>query len=329
MARVFLTEVDPNHERFPWHDSYLILKACASSDRFNQHVLCGSPDIADVILCADAGAKTAFDVLKHPLYVRCVDKFFAYSTTDYVFPFIPGVYPSIARPDHDPRRTRSGSYIQTVPSEDDSYKPMYEHSRYLFSFVGAAVTCKVRSELATLEHPDYLFIDTSSAVARREGQTADVYDKYKRYYAEILNDSKFVLCPRGVGPSSLRLFETMRSGRVPVIITDEWVEPDGPDWQHFSVRVSERDVSQIPGLIETLEDRAQRMGGLAREAWCKWFAKDVVFHRIVEACIAMKAARLSSERVERWLVRRRLFTPRHFRGSFLRGLKYRVVSRER
>jgi Exostosin family len=327
-VRVFLTEVESNHERYPWHDSYLILKDCASSDRFNQHVLCDSPDLADIILCVDAGAKTAFDVLRHPLYARSVDKFFAYSRFDYVFPFIPGVYPSIALADHDPRRTRSGCYIQAVRSEHDSYVPMCEDSRYLFSFVGASVTCRIRGELAKLKHPNYLFIDTSNALARGEGQTPDMYDKYKRHYTEVLQESKFVLCPRGAGPSSLRLFETMKSGRVPVIIADEWVEPDGPDWLQFSLRVRERDVSEIPRLIGSLEDRAQRMGGLAREAWCEWFAKDVVFHRIVEACIAMKSARLSSEKLERWLVRRRLFTRRHFRGSFLRGLKYSVVSRE-
>jgi len=44
---------------------------------------------------------------------------------------------------------------------------------------------------------------------------------YKQNYARLIANSKFVLCPQGVGPSSLRLFETLLMGRAPVIISDE------------------------------------------------------------------------------------------------------------
>ncbi len=329
MAKVFLTEVESTHQRVPWQDSYLILKDCALSDRFRSHCLCDSPELADIILCVDAGAKTSFDVLRHPLYAPYVDRFFSYNTFDYVFPFVPGVYPSIARSDYDPRRTKSGVYVQTARTDCDSYSPIREDSKYLFSFVGATLTHKVRAELASLNHSKYRFIDTSKDPARLSGQAADVYQRYKQNYDEILRESKFVLCPRGAGPSSFRLFETMRAGRVPVIISDEWVEPDGPDWNAFSVRVLERQVSEIPRLIQDLEDRAETMGRAARASWEQWFAKDVVFHRIVESCIAMRSTRQLSERLERWLVRRRLLTRRHFRGSIHRALKHSRAGRTR
>ena len=34
----------------------------------------------------------------------------------------------------------------------------------------------------------------------------------------MLRQSKFVICPRGVGTSSIRLFECLRAGRVPIIV---------------------------------------------------------------------------------------------------------------
>ena len=50
-----------------------------------------------------------------------------------------------------------------------------------------------------------------------------------------------MICPRGWGSSSIRLFEVMEMGRVPVIISDAWVN-EAPKWADFSVRVSEADV---------------------------------------------------------------------------------------
>ena len=70
-------------------------------------------------------------------------------------------------------------------------------------------------------------------------------------YVGSIKDSAFVLCPRGGGTSTFRLFETMMLGRVPVILSDQWVPRVGPDWESFSLRVMERDVSKVPRLLES------------------------------------------------------------------------------
>src|SRR2546430_7005512 len=46
-----------------------------------------------------------------------------------------------------------------------------------------------------------------------------------------------------------------RSGRVPVIVSDDWVEPTGPNWDEFTIRVPEGAVADIPRLLESREDR--------------------------------------------------------------------------
>ena len=53
-----------------------------------------------------------------------------------------------------------------------------------------------------------------------------------------------MLCPRGQGTSSIRLFEAMRMGIAPVIISDKWIGPKGPEWESFAVFVKEKDISR-------------------------------------------------------------------------------------
>ena len=101
-------------------------------------------------------------------------------------------------------------------------------------------------------------------------------------FQEILMRSRFVLCPRGRGTSSMRLYETLAAGRVPVIISDDWVPPRGPDWAACSLRWPE---GRIEGLLEVLEERDQdwsAMSAVARREYAEYFARDVAFHRLLE-----------------------------------------------
>ena len=57
-------------------------------------------------------------------------------------------------------------------------------------------------------------------------------------------------------------------GLVPVILSDGWVRPRGPQWQDFSVTASERDVTRLVPIPERhgddwLEMGAMRLGNLA------------------------------------------------------------------
>jgi hypothetical protein len=117
-------------------------------------------------------------------------------------------------------------------------------------------------------------------------------DLFTAQHAEAILDSQFVLCPAGCGPSSYRLFESMEMGRVPVILSDDWVPPPGPRWDEFSVRVPERFVGEISSILSMFSDRHEVMGRQARLAWEQWFAKPVCFHRLIELCADIQATPL-------------------------------------
>jgi len=74
-------------------------------------------------------------------------------------------------------------------------------------------------------------------------------------------------------------------GRVPVVISDGWVPPYGPQWEQFVVRVREDQIDAIPSILEELRPAASEMGGKARKAWDDFFALESLFQNTVEACL--------------------------------------------
>jgi hypothetical protein len=129
----------------------------------------------------------------------------------------------------------------------------------------------------------------------------------KKRYAETVRRSKFVLCPRGTGTASFRLFETLAAGRVPVIISDDWEPISGPDWGSCSIRIAEKSVREIPRMLEEAEASWPAMAASAKHVWNGYFAPDVIWHRLIESCIEIMNSR--GFRKERWL---RLYPDRRY-----------------
>jgi len=96
-------------------------------------------------------------------------------------------------------------------------------------------------------------------------------------YWREMGQAKFILCPRGLGTSTIRLQEAMQSERVPVIIADDWIAPIGPDWDAFSVRVAERNLQEIPAILREHERDAREMGRIARAEWERFYAPGAAF----------------------------------------------------
>jgi hypothetical protein len=140
--------------------------------------------------------------------------------------------------------------------------------------------------------------------------TSRAFTQRRQHFAETLFRSKFVLCPRGHGTSSIRLFETLAAGRVPVVISDGWTPPSGPSWESIVVRWSEAaPIDRLLAHLEELEPRAEEMGSRAHTAFADWFAPAVLFDRIVtqiERLAAIGAAENISERGLRGQLYRRM-----------------------
>lgn len=202
---------------------------------------------------------------------------FIFSESDWPYPFLPGLFPSLTR-----RLPWAAGWSYLLPESGAGPDPDAPGAgpRYLFSFAGRLATHGLRQRIARLDTPETPCFDVATADTRFPG-----WD-YRRSFVELLRDSRFVLCPRGIGASSIRVFEAMRLGRVPVIVSDAWIAPPVGDWSRFSLRVPEARVAEIPDLCRANADRAAAMGREARAAYEAFFAPE----RFLDAAIAQLMA---------------------------------------
>jgi hypothetical protein len=81
-------------------------------------------------------------------------------------------------------------------------------------------------------------------------------------FKKIMDDSVFSLCPSGAGPNSIRLWEAVINGSIPVIMSDRWAPPGDLNlWNAATVRCAET-ADAVRGLPERLMALAGDAGRL-------------------------------------------------------------------
>ena len=252
-------------------------------DRFKVHQLAADGAIADLIIFVGPEAGTFLDFRRSDEWRKYPEKCFIYYGGDQPLPLLPGIYTSLESRFYASSWTRTASYLRVAENTNINDLGSVAQCDLLYSFSGAGINHQVRREILRLQHARGVVFDTSSLSVqeRQRDAAARLDDKYIDSYLSLLKRSKFILCPRGKGTSSWRLFEAMKAGRVPVIISDQWVPPEGPLWSECSIRVPESKVRMIPETLERREAEASELAIAARKAWDNWFSSEVVFHRIV------------------------------------------------
>jgi hypothetical protein len=255
------------------------IRSLAALDRFGKHYLTEDPDTADVILFSQCHLLPTdwrlTAIRDHELTSASPERVMVYDERDGPWCGFPGVYVSMPAGSFDDRYQRPWGYFPGAPVEPPAAPDL------LFSFIGSP-SDRCRKPLFDLRHADavveevhqFTFFDPSSLD----------FDQRRQRFREVLNRSRFVLCPRGKGTSSIRLYETLAAGRVPVIIADDWVPPRGPAWEAFSLRWPE---GKTDGLVDMLEERDRdwrAMSAAATACYGEFFAREVWFHRMAELC---------------------------------------------
>lgn len=252
----------------------------------SQHRLTGDPAAAEMILLLGSfGGHQTARLLEHPLYKQYRDKCAVYTDDDHYLPLAPGVYCS-AREDESVRcgRVSNYSYVTANGRFANPYMAGLRAAaerRYLFSFQGGS-TSLLRKRLFNQQFGrEDVVIENTSAYWHWDDTQADRQERQQRY-ADTIAGSHFVLCPRGAGLGSIRFFEVMRAGVAPVLMSDGYALPPGPEWEKFLVRVAEKDMPRLAEILEPLKSESAERGRMAREAWEQWFAPEKEFDLIVE-----------------------------------------------
>ena len=325
MARIFITSTAVKTRWEPYAlSNYERMVRAAKRSTSSRHSIAPNSAEADCILFVGSRCKFHWDVLKSPIYMERPSKCILFDFQDNTIPRIPGLYMQIPVHLQGMPIYETGFYLRVFDNLVLKTETPFSACTYLFSFIGrVANSISVRGRVVQLKHPRAHVEDASSGQSDNDAR-----------YAEIMAKSKFVLCPRGIGPSTWRLFETMRIGRVPVIIADEWVEPKGMDWSAFSVRFREKDIDAIPAALEQLEDRAEQMGNAARDAWNNYFSEAGSFEWVADACERILSQAHLFERVARRSIIFKSLQPRYCKvfyrefaaETLKKGLHYRGLS---
>jgi len=274
MANVVIVSSSDSVEFNPWiHGTTLLLRHSADIDVFGEHKLVEDPKQADIILFGEMGECGFFAerVRAHPFYRRFPEKCFLFDSGDTVFPVMPGIYASLTQSRYRRHHTRTGFYLYVIENPFIRAQPITGREEYLATFMGSSLTHPLRQQILS-SRCDKLFLKDTRNQSYKMHYEAGPQDRAPFYleYADAMANARFSLCPRGIGAGSIRLFESMKMGRACVIISDAWQPNDG-----------------------------------ARSEWEKWFSEKVRFHRVVELCLDIRAARTFSGTA------RRFFDMRH------------------
>ena len=178
---------------------------------------------------------------------------------------MPGLYCSLPRFLFDSRSHRSFCY----PIIYNELIEKFDQSEATkdWSFVGG-VTSGLRQRL--IKHLSARQ-GSRGICCVQSGPWSQMFDRSgvgkKKDFAESIRRSKFILCPRGNGVGSIRLFETLKAGRVPVIISNGYVLPSGIEWDKCAIRVRENNLHAIESIVDSHQDRWSSMAMEARLQW--------------------------------------------------------------
>ena len=299
-------------------------------DAYQSHTVALRPEDADIILFATnyTFIPAGLGVLGERTFRRFASRCVVFDSSDEPSPIIGGLCASWSKQDLAPGLATGWCYHHPTSAEATlQYLEWPRQSRYLWSFLGAFETDPVRAKLAALGDKESFVDDTSKySLPNLRGETSgNERQKFYEKYANLLSESAFVVCPRGRGPSSMRLFEAMRAGRTPVIISDAWTPPPFVAWDKCSFRIPESEVATLPEFLRAHQDAAKEMGDHARAEWERVFGPTGLFHHTVEACLTLVKARpkdYTRKNIERCGV---LLRP-PWRRRFLRGCKQVTMS---
>lgn len=240
-----------------------------------EYQVAADPADADLILFLESNSykrkRYISNLLREPLLQRYPKRTFTINYEPSPAGLLPGAYTGLVQGRFNPIRHRAGPYPVPPNALVDEFDPARHSSarpKLTCSFRGAcsdAVRERIFRIFSRRSNPSWKVTKTTKWFTHTEDEKRD-------YLSEIL-DSKFVLCPRGLSPSSHRLFEVMALGRCPVIISDAWVPPAGIEWEHFSIRVAESEIPSLPEYLSRYESNWRDMGSIARRVWETHFSK--------------------------------------------------------
>lgn len=176
----------------------------------------------------------------------------------------------------------------SFPAFTGDYYQNTHNTNRRFGFCGA-ITHNIRHQILSLIYNS----DLNKDFIIRSGFWAPELTKLeaRKQYMSHIEDNTFIICIRGAGNFSYRLYETMMMGRIPIIIDTQQVLPfeTSLDYSDFSFRINYNDLELLnklkdislalsDGDIIKMQDKSREVWKeyMSPEGWIKNFKKELL-----------------------------------------------------
>jgi hypothetical protein len=270
----------------------------------NRFDLSKDPELTDIIVFGKDDYKyltqsPIFQIYKNKSI--CITEFYSPSF------FIPSIYSNNQKkPFLGGSRIETMNYPLTQLKDWSNWlklsKDLPSTKKYLYSFLGGS-TAFVRKRL--FKHYDN--IKNKSEFSDYIIEATDYYEHWnyepnylekklintKRYWS-IMNQSKYILCPRGAGVSSIRLFESLRLGIAPVILSNDWIPPKDVNWS-FAIFIKEKNIKEIDSIIRNQSSEWEERGREALKVFETYYSNSAVSNTLYKSILRLHKNRNPSK----------------------------------
>jgi glycosyltransferase involved in cell wall biosynthesis len=171
------------------------------------------------------------------------------------------------------------SYYEPIPLICDKHPiKNISNKKYKVTFCGRK-THGIREKIfLTLKNEnDYFLHETIS------NKFTDIDTQIFRY---LINNSIFTLCPRGYGPTSFRLYESIQMKSIPIYISDKFWLPYENEikWSKFALCINENQINNIPQIVDNIikEKKYEEMIKEGQRIYEKYFTWESIIKNIVK-----------------------------------------------
>ncbi|MFP5042058.1 exostosin family protein [Parasediminibacterium sp. JCM 36343] len=116
-------------------------------------------------------------------------------------------------------------------------------------------------------------------IGLNSGATNETNQEFRVNFINNIVNSDYTLCVRGIGNNSVRFFETLCCGRIPIFLNTDCVLPFDHiiDWKKYCVWVEEKDIDNIANIVADFHNNISNddflaMQKNARAIWLEYLS---------------------------------------------------------
>lgn len=145
--------------------------------------------------------------------------------------------------------------------------------KILYNFIGGYqedYLTQIRPNIFKMNHPENTIIKNTGdwhfnklvynekQNVKQELNLNDDHNNKTKYYNELLLNSRYTLAPSGTGPNSIRFWEALGSGSIPVLLADTLELPEHNLWKDAIIFLKESDIEILPKVLEEISESKEK-----------------------------------------------------------------------